>query len=201
MPVLGGLALGGMLGWLLATNGGSFLLLLLLAAATFLIFRALARRNAPQHAMEYAGGAQPAGLTHRQGAAQAAAASSRGAIPAGFDVESFVRGAKLNFVRLQVANDRGNLEEIREFTTPEMFEALASDLPSAAAQQTDVAELDAQVLEVVTEGDRHWASVRFSGLVREAPGAQAEAFQEIWNLTKPVDGSTGWLLAGIQQVN
>jgi predicted lipid-binding transport protein (Tim44 family) len=108
----------------------------------------------------------------------------------------------MNFARLQMANDRGNLEEIREFTTPEMFEALAADLRQrAGGQQTDVSELDAQLLEVATEGGQHWASVRFSGLVREAPGAAAEPFQEVWNLTKPADGSTGWLLAGIQQVN
>jgi predicted lipid-binding transport protein (Tim44 family) len=61
--------------------------------------------------------------------------------------------------------------------------------------------LEAEMLEVATEGDRHWASVRFSGMVREHASQAAQPFQEIWNLTKPADGSTGWLLAGIQQVN
>ena len=124
-------------------------------------------------------------------------------LPAGFDAAGFLRGAKMNFVRLQMANDAGDVEQLREFTTPEMFEALAADLRTRAGtpQQTEVTGLEADVLEVATEGDRHWASVRFSGMVREHPGAQAEPFQEIWNLAKPADGSTGWLLAGIQQVN
>ena len=61
--------------------------------------------------------------------------------------------------------------------------------------------LEADLLEFVTEGDRHWASVRFSGTVREAPRAEAEAFTEVWNLVKPADGSSGWLLAGIQQMH
>jgi predicted lipid-binding transport protein (Tim44 family) len=47
----------------------------------------------------------------------------------------------------------------------------------------------------------HWASVRFSGTVREAAGGAPEAFTEVWNLVKPRDGSSGWLLAGIQQMH
>ena len=43
--------------------------------------------------------------------------------------------------------------------------------------------------------------MRFSGTVREAPGAEPEAFAEVWNLVKPADGSSGWLLAGIQQMH
>jgi len=27
-----------------------------------------------------------------------------------------------------------------------------------------------------------------------------ESFQEVWNLSKPVNGSSGWMLAGIQQL-
>jgi predicted lipid-binding transport protein (Tim44 family) len=61
--------------------------------------------------------------------------------------------------------------------------------------------LNASLLEVVTEGGAHWASVRFFGNLRESPQAAPEAFEEVWNLRKPVDGSTGWLLAGIQQIS
>jgi predicted lipid-binding transport protein (Tim44 family) len=61
--------------------------------------------------------------------------------------------------------------------------------------------LEAQLLEVVTEGDQHLASVRFSGTVRESPDAAPQSFAEVWNLVKPADGSTGWLLAGIQQMH
>jgi predicted lipid-binding transport protein (Tim44 family) len=43
--------------------------------------------------------------------------------------------------------------------------------------------------------------VRFSGLVRETPGAAPASFEEVWNLMKPADGSSGWLLAGIQQMH
>ena len=86
-----------------------------------------------------------------------------------------------------------------DMTTTGMFEALRAD--AGAGQQTDVVTVNADLLEVATEGGRHWASVRFSGLVRETPGAEPASFEEVWNLMKPADGSSGWLLAGIQQMH
>ena len=83
----------------------------------------------------------------------------------------------MNFLKLQVANDDGRLDEIREFTTDELFASCKQRRRARQSQQTDVAALEADLLEVATEGDRHWASVRFSGMVREAPRAQAEAFE------------------------
>jgi predicted lipid-binding transport protein (Tim44 family) len=82
-----------------------------------------------------------------------------------------------------------------------MYAVLSEELRSRGAQQTDVVTLNADLLEVATEGERHWASVRFSGLVSEAPGAAPASFEEVWNLSKPVDGSSGWQLAGIQQMH
>src|SRR5437588_124758 len=121
---------------------------------------------------------------------------------AGLDAAGFLRVAKLNFVKLQVANDVGELEEIREFTTREMFDELRRDvLTRSEVQHTDVVALNADLLEVATENNKHWASVRFSGMVRETPGTAPVGFEEVWNLVKPADGSSGWLLAGIQQMH
>jgi predicted lipid-binding transport protein (Tim44 family) len=212
MPMLGGLALGGLLGWLLGPSGlGVLLLVALLGVAALLAFRLMGQRRgeAPQP-MQYAGlgsetvaappPSQAAGFEAQRAAAAPAAAAS---VPAGFDVSGFLRGAKLNFMKLQLANDRGELEELREFTSAELFEELKRDVlgRGGAKQQTDVMSLNADLLEVITEGDRHWASVRFSGMIREAPGAAPTGFEEVWNLSKPLDGSTGWLLHGIQQMH
>lgn len=196
-PILGGLALGGVLGYLFAGNGlGGLLLLALLVAGGVLLFRALARRQT-QASVQFAGMPEQAKL--ELPASGTAAAKP----PSGFDAAAFLRGAKLNFVKLQVANDAGELAEIREFTTDELFEALKPELLArgAARQQTEVTALEADLLELATEGDRHWASVRFSGMVRETAAGAPAAFEEVWNLVKPVDGSSGWLLAGIQQMH
>jgi predicted lipid-binding transport protein (Tim44 family) len=208
-PVLGGLALGGLLGALFAGNPilGTILTALMIGLIVFAGLALLRAWRAPRGApgpLQYAGmgsetvaappPSQAAGFDARFPGAE-----PRVSVPAGFDAGAFVRAAKENFIRLQMANENGRLEELREVTTTEMFEALKAD--AGAGQQTDVLTLHADLLEVTTEGARHWASVRFSGLVREIPGTEPTSFEEVWNLVKPVDGSSGWLLAGIQQTH
>jgi len=220
-PLLGGLALGGALGWLMGANGmgglmvGILLAGLLVFAAIFVVRMLMQKRGEAPQRMQYANagsqGPYPAMGTETVAApppSQAAGfdaqpAPAPGNVPAGFDVAGFLRGAKLNYMKLQIANDQGKLEELREFTTDELFEQLKKDVleRGSAKQQTDVLALNADLLEVVTEGDRHWASVRFSGTLRESPGDAAEGFEEVWNLAKPVSGAGGWQLAGIQQMH
>ena len=100
------------------------------------------------------------------GTAPAIANSKGNSIPADFDVDGFVRNAKVNFIRLQAANDAGNLEDIREFTTPEMFGEIKLSFAERgqAAQQTDVVTVNAEVLDVTEESTRYIVSVRFTGL-------------------------------------
>jgi predicted lipid-binding transport protein (Tim44 family) len=130
------------------------------------------------------------------------AVERKGNIPADFDVAGFVRNAKVNFIRLQAANDAGNLDDIRDFTSPEMFAEIQLDIAERgeAEQQTEVVKLDADVIEVAEEATRYVVSVRFTGEVREEKGAAPVALDEVWHLTKPRDGSKGWAVAGIQQV-
>ncbi len=150
-------------------------------------------------------GLSPASGTAVGGAAVAGSLASTAApartVPAGFDVPEFERIAKLIFIRLQAANDAGDLDDLRRFTTPEMFAAARLDLQerSGAAQQTDVVEVAAEVLDVAEEAERQIASVRFHGLIREEAGATPNRFDEVWHLTKPTRGDGGWLIAGIQQ--
>ncbi|GJH23309.1 Tim44 domain-containing protein [Caballeronia novacaledonica] len=124
-------------------------------------------------------------------------------VPAGFDTDAFVRNAKVYFVRLQDAWDRGNVNDIREFTTPEMFAEVKLDVDArgSAPNRTDVVQLNADLLGVEDRANEYLASVRFHGLIRESEGAAAEPFVEVWNLSKQKSGNEGWLLAGIQQVS
>jgi predicted lipid-binding transport protein (Tim44 family) len=122
-------------------------------------------------------------------------------IPADFDAAGFVRNAKVSFIRLQAANDAGNLDDIRDFTTPEMFAEIRMNISDRGSetQETDVVSIDAQVLDVAEEAARYVVSVRFTGLIREEKDAAAEPVDEIWHMVKPRDGRGGWVLAGIQQ--
>jgi predicted lipid-binding transport protein (Tim44 family) len=123
-------------------------------------------------------------------------------VPSDLDSEAFLRAAKVCFVRLQAAWDEGNIADIREFTTPEMFAEVKLDLDERGAErsQTDVVQLDAELLNVEHRGDQYFASVRFHGLIRETAEAGAEPFVEIWNMSRSTLTQDGWLLAGIQQI-
>jgi len=195
----------------------NFMMIALLAFAVIAAIGFFMRKKAgaPAHGMQYAGaganyGGQaekvvrpdfaPAGGAASSSVAQAV--ESSGNIPADFDVETFVRNAKVNFIRLQAANDAGNLDDIREFSSPEMFAEIkmAIDERKGAAQETDVVHLDAQVIEVVEEANRYIVSVHFSGQIREERDGPVIDFAEVWHMTKPRDGNRGWVIAGIQQV-
>ena len=195
--------------------GGMFSSLLMIAALVMVVMFALRmfRRQAPvqDNSLQYAGVGGPslAPLPAAEPIAPASygssalpASTSAPRVPAGFDVEGFVRVAKLNFIRLQAANDEGNLDDLRQFLTPEMFAEVKMQLVERgkSTQQTDVQQLDAEVLEVVDEGSNHIASVRFHGLIRENAAAGTVPFDEVWNLIKPLDDSHGWSIAGIQQL-
>jgi predicted lipid-binding transport protein (Tim44 family) len=210
---LAGLAAGLGLGWLFAQGGfgsaiGVLLMALLAAVAVFALMRIFGRGRAQPSRMQYSGfgdetvPAPPPSQLPGDAAQPNYRSQFVPNIPSNFDVDSFTREAKRNFLRLQEANDRGDLVRLRQVTTQEMFDALKVDAGErASGQQTDFVKLDASLLELVTDSDLHWASVRFSGSIREDARSAAEPFEEIWNLCKPVNGSSGWLLAGIQQTH
>jgi predicted lipid-binding transport protein (Tim44 family) len=130
-----------------------------------------------------------------------AAQGTAGNIPVNFDADGFLRQAKLSFVRLQAANDRGDMEDIRQFSTPEVAAEIQLQFQERqrAAQQTDIVQLAADLLDVSTEASRHVASVRFHGQLREDAQNAPAAFSEVWHLVKPLSGTSGWQVAGIQQ--
>jgi predicted lipid-binding transport protein (Tim44 family) len=136
------------------------------------------------------------------GSGMPAAAATTGHIPADFDEPGFLRNAKVGFIRLQAANDTGDLEDIRAFTSPEVFAEIKMNIVERGQQpqQTDVLDLAAELLEVTEEAGRYIASVHFSGLIREDKDAAPEPFAEVWHVARPLDGQGGWIVLGIQQV-
>jgi predicted lipid-binding transport protein (Tim44 family) len=195
--------------------GSLLLLLLLVGGAVFVLRMLVARRAVPSRPLQYAGGAGSTGVRDdvRAGASSSGApriepafspapAAGAGRFPPGFDAEAFVRNAKQQFIALQAAHDAADRKALRDVMTPKLYAEITKDLPEAGTQRpTEVVTLDADVLEVATEGNEHWASVRYSGTLREDGSAVPASFDEVWHLTKPIDGSSGWLLAGIQQRN
>jgi predicted lipid-binding transport protein (Tim44 family) len=192
----------------------SFLLVaLIVVAAVFLLRWLFVRRTPARSPMQYAGAGPveptaPRGFENHVGptwgtatAPMPAAATSAPRIPPGFDVDRFVREAKQQFNRLQTAWDAGDRQALADVMTPRMYAEVERDLGSRTADQpSEVVTLDGEVLEVAQEGDKYVAGVRFHGLMREDGATTPQPFDEVWNLEKPVDGRSGWLLAGIQQL-
>ncbi len=194
----------------LGAGMANVLTILLVLAAGFFLIRFLMRRFGPASAsapslatpqgMQFSGQGAPMGTPPAFGSASAAPARTD-ALPAGFDSAAFVRAAKLIFIRMQAANDASNLDDLRQFSTPEMFAVFRLELQDrkGAAQRTDVVQLDAEVVDHAEERDQYIVSVRFHGLVREEDASPAVAFDEVWHLVKPTDGSREWAIAGIAQ--
>lgn len=125
-------------------------------------------------------------------------------IPADFDRVSFVDAAKRSFVTLQAAWDRSDIPTLRAMMTDSMLDEIRNQLAerekhmAGQANHTEVVLLEAQLLGIEELSDEFMASVEFSGMIREEPSAGPSPFREVWNMTKPKNGSSGWLVAGVQ---
>ncbi|MBP6813426.1 MAG: Tim44 domain-containing protein [Burkholderiaceae bacterium] len=215
----------------LGAEMANFMMIALLVLAAFVVFRLIMSRRAagaarpvvaapgygsramgPEASVNYAplpevartndgDFGKPAAATLAGAGPAMASAAPR--VPAGFDVDGFLKGARQQFVRLQAAFDSANLAELKEFTADELYPELSRQITErgTATQRTDVVQLEAELLGVETQGLEYVASVRFHGMIREVESAAASPFDEVWNLTKPMAGGSGWLLAGIQQLS
>jgi predicted lipid-binding transport protein (Tim44 family) len=212
--ILGGALLGLGLGALLSHMGiggglasmiSTILMIALLVLAVMFIYRVFFRKKendvqpfayAGAYPDGYAGGGTP-DIGSRL---EPQSAYVPYGIPPDFDVPGFLRSAKTYFIRLQAAWDRADVNDIREFTSPEMFAELKMQLQERGATEnvTDVVTLEAEMIGIENVGNDQMASVQFYGTMREAANSPALEFAEVWNLTRPLSGPGGWVLAGIQ---
>ncbi len=216
---LAGLAAGGLLAALFM--GGAFeginmmdiIMLALLIGVIFFVIRMLRKpkTEAASQSMQYSGmntNTQDNNTNLSSFANTSSAESHTDSyqpnIPADFKVEPFLRNAKLSFIRLQAAHDIGDVNDIREYTTPEMLAEISLQITERGdvQQKTEVMFLDANLLDVETSDDEAIASVRFTGQLRDLPDGEPDEFDEIWHVQKDLkDSNSTWLLAGIQQTS
>ena len=225
--LLAGLGIGALLGSLFGGHlggAGGIIMFLLLAVILFMVVRAFAARRtpAPSYAAPreepvftpndrpgFSGDDRPAfsGIGSALPAEEVrdvTPQSTGPVLPPGFDRNAFLRVAKTSFIRLQAANDAKDLDDIRDYTTPEMYAEIAMQVQDRGdvAQKVEVVNVDAQLVDYAVEGDFEYASVRFYGLTREQKEGNPEPFDEIWHVRKKNgDARAPWLIAGIQQVS
>lgn len=125
-------------------------------------------------------------------------------VPADFDGEGFLKACKANFMTLQEAWDKSDINSLRSMMTDDMLGEIKTQLAEreshtgAGVNKTEVQMLDAKLLGIEELPDVYMASVEFSGMIREDASAGASPFREVWNMTKPRSATGGWLVAGVQ---
>lgn len=136
-------------------------------------------------------------MRRRDAAARPAAPAAKAAIPPGVDTGALLRQAKATFIRMQKTWDKADANDLRQFTTPEVFQELWPQMLPGVAGVTEVLAIEAELLGVATSGENYLATVRFSGQIRIPTGSAPEPLAEVWNMSKPVKGGGDWKLAGI----
>lgn len=218
---LAGLAAGGLLASLFFGDGFQglqvmdFVLIALLIFGGITIFRFMRRRATPIPAGVGAGSGRGASLlggdvltqnapTSEQGSGfTSAARSDENQVPAWFDAKTFADGARSHFLRLQTAWDKADFSNIKEYTTPQLFEELQRERLGLGRelQVTEVVVLNVQIAGIRREGDLAMVSLEFSGLIREGTSEGANPFHEIWHIQHAWNTPEGdWFIAGIQQI-
>jgi len=159
-------------------------------------------RNATAFDSTALGGAAPLAAGSMIGSGLAG--SQTWGIPEGFDSEGFLKAAKANFVSLQSAWDKSDIPALRVMMTDTMLKEIQAQLAEREAHtggpvnQTEVVMIEAHLLGIEDLGDEYMASVEFTGMIREEPSAGPSPFREVWNMIKPKNGRSGWLVAGVQ---
>lgn len=160
----------------------------------------------PEHAGDRSSGSSMAGAAAAGGSmiGSALAGSQTWGIPAGFDADGFLTAAKRNFVTLQDAWDRADIGTLRSMMTDGMVGEIRQQLAEreshtgGQSNKTEVVMLEAKLLGIEELPDAYLASVEFSGMIREDVSSGPSPFREVWNMTKPTSGTSGWLVAGVQ---
>jgi predicted lipid-binding transport protein (Tim44 family) len=129
-----------------------------------------------------------------------ALATTTWTIPAGFDAAGFESVAKQNFVSLQAAWDSADIATLGNMMTEPMLKEMQQQIAQRNANQenrTAVISVSAKLLGIEETDVNYVASVEFTGSIQDTVGAEPEAFEEVWNMTKSKSAG-GWVLAGIQ---
>jgi predicted lipid-binding transport protein (Tim44 family) len=200
---LAGLAAGGLLASLFMGHGlGSGILSwIMILAGAFFLWRIISkfRSNARPQAMHRTFQTEPAVAPSPSSQIYDTSYTPK-ENNASFNEADFLRTAKTIFIRLQNAYDHKNLNDIREFTAPEVFAEIQMQIQERgdSTNQTDILQIDAKLVDLQIETDKLIASVEFSGQIREEKDAGTVQIKETWHFDqiKPLES---WRVLGIQQ--
>jgi predicted lipid-binding transport protein (Tim44 family) len=215
--MLGGLLMGGLIGSLLFggghTYGGPGLFdILLIGGGLFLLYRFIRARRmatataAPSGSMSFdrspfqGWGGRQSGFSPSVELEPPAVAPPT--LPAGFDADAFLKGAKAIYTRLQASWDKRDLEDIRQFVSAEVLDEI--ELQTQADPRpgkTELLLINPSILEAREVEEQTIVSVLYDVMMRENGTELTKQVRELWHFSretkKPEDF---WKLEGIQQI-
>jgi predicted lipid-binding transport protein (Tim44 family) len=145
--------------------------------------------------------AQPAGATPNATPIALAKGKAAPCLPPDFDEPRFLRKARVYFLRLQAAWDRSDLDGIRQFSAPPVFNEFKKQILARgeSANHTDVLSIQTELISIHKADNHVVASVKFTGMIKESVSKAEKPFEEVWNLSRPTAKQGDWVLAGIVQ--
>lgn len=198
---LGGLVAGGLLASLFMGHGlGSGLLSwLMIGGLAFFVFGFLRKRMQPAFQANQANSFRQNGFSQQSDFRATTANNTYSSSPAGFVPDTFLRAAKVTFIRLQAAYDQKNLQDLAEFTAPDVYAEIKMQLDerNEESNKTEVISLEAELLNAEKQANGTIASVRFTGFIKENQDPMKQ-LNEIWHF-RQFAIQDKWLVAGIQQ--
>lgn len=212
--MLGGLLMGGLIGSLLfggGFKGFGMLDIVVLGGLAFFFIRYLRARSMAAEGLQASYAPAPSGGSYEDegrnawapGAVVEPIKATGPSIPPDFDQAEFLKGAKVIYARLQDSWNRRDLEDIRQFTSPEVWAEIkrqAEEDPHPS--NTEVLLVNASLLDVKKVDGQTVGSVVYDVLMRENPEqAEPSQVQEVWHFSRDENKpGSFWLLEGIQQV-
>jgi predicted lipid-binding transport protein (Tim44 family) len=121
-------------------------------------------------------------------------------LPEGFDQQSFIEGALSHYRTLQESWNKGELETIEEYVSPELFSALSQQRSKLAiAPQTDVVNLSAEIVRAAHAGVSAEISILFRGVCKAELEKSQDGIYDIWHLQRDLSTENAdWVIVGIE---
>ena len=121
-------------------------------------------------------------------------------LPEGFDQQGFIDGALSHYHTVQESWNKGELETIEEYVSPELFSALQQQRNKLMVPpQTEISDLSAEIVRADKAGDSAEISILFRGTCKDELEKSQDGIFDIWHLQRDLNSDNAdWVIVGIE---
>ena len=121
-------------------------------------------------------------------------------LPEGFDQQGFIEGSLNHYRTVQESWNKGELETIKEYVSPELFAALSQQRSKLMMPpQTEIVDLNAEIVRADQAGDSAEISILFRGVCKDELEKSQDGIFDIWHLQRDLSTENAdWVIVGIE---